>query len=174
MNDNGNSICKSIRPVCVLVEKDMGVLVADWKNSSIVYFTHSAVFVDAIPVPFLPIRIALMPNGLIAASSSTESKLCIIDMESKQCIRTIEIPNVDAICYHKQSDTLLVGRCLGRDKKGLLDGNGVIEQYCPTSLRLLTRLTNRTASIPNDMILTFDNRLIVSDWFYVTIYEITC
>ena len=154
----------------------MGLLVGDWANSNIGRFTHNGAFVNVVPVPFSPLCISLMPYGLIATSNSKKSQVCIIDMKSKQEISTLDINNASAICYHEQSDTLLVGRCLGRDTIGELDGNGVTEQYCPTSGRLVVRLcgTQNGPSSPLDMVLTFDNKLIVSDYNYVLVNDITC
>ena len=166
-----------ISPSWVLVENDIGVLVVNCRiNSNILRFTHDGVKIDTIPVPFPPGCAALLPNELVAVSNWNRNKLCFIDMNSKQTVRTLKIDNARAICYHKQSDTLLVGRCLGRNKNGALDGNGVIEQYCPTSGRLVARIFERRdgLSSPKDMVLTSDNKLIVSDYYYVRVYDITC
>ena len=177
-NENGKSICTNIHPYMVLVQKDMGVLIADSTNLNIVHFTHSGIFVDAIPIPFKPFCITLMPNGLIAASNSKQSNVCVIDMKSKQVVHTLDIDNAYAICYHEQSHTLLVGRCLKRDRDGFLDGRtGAIEQYCPITGRLVARIfehRNGTCSSPQDMVLTHDSELIVADYFAVRVFDITC
>ena len=177
-NENGKSICASIHPYRVLVEKDIGVLIADRENSNIVHFTHSGVFVNVIPIPFEPFCITLMPNGLIAASNSKQNKVCVIDMKSKQVVNTLDIDNVYAICYHEQSHTLLVGRCLKRDKDGVLDGRtGAIEQYCPTTGSLVARIFEHPSgpcSSPQNMVLAHDSKLIVADYFAVRVFDITC
>ena len=179
MSQNGKNICARICPQRVLVEKDIGVLIADWVNSSIVHFTHDGVFVNAIPVPCRPFRIALMPNGLIAASSWDDNQVCVIDLTSKQEVKTLEIHNASAICYHEQSESILVGRCLTRNKEGIPDTTtGVIEQYCPTTGRSVALISGTYRGgyygSPHDMVLTNDSELISADENVVRVYDITC
>ena len=185
LSQNEKIICASIRPYRVLVEKDMGVLIADRINSNIVHFTHNGVFVDSIPVHFRPFRIALMPNGQLAASNWVENQVCLIDLTSKYVVRSLEIHNACAICYHEQSESILVGRCLRRNEKGDLDYlTGVIEQYCPTTGNMVTWLSEPGVretegsicpySSPQDMVLTNDDKLIVADGVVVRVYDISC
>ena len=182
LNENGKNICVIIRPSRVLVERDMGLMVADHANSIIGYFSHGGVFVDVIPVPFPPFCIALMPNGLLAASNWVENQVCMIDLTSKQVVRTLEIHNACAICYHEQSDSMFVGRCLSRNKQGIPDKKtGVIEQYCPTTGNMVARISDvREAEVstypyssPQDMVLSH-SELIVADEWVVRVYDISC
>ena len=170
-------VCEHICPGWALVENDIGMIIADWVNSNIVHFTHKGVFVDTIPVPFLPYCAALMPNGLIAVSNWKEHRVCVIDLETKQLVNILDIENANALCFHEQSDTLMVGRCLKREKDGNLDGStGVIEQYSPTTGKFVARVFENTSgslSMPQDMVFTNDNRLIVGDFFVVRIYDVT-
>ena len=160
-------------------------LIADCTNSNIVQFTHGGSFVDITLVPFRPLRIALMPNGLIAASNWTDNQVCMIDLTSKQVVKTLEIHNACAICYHEQSDSMLVGRCLSRDKEGNPNReSGVIEQYCPTTGRMVARIsepdsrnfdgTTYSPSSPQDMVLTNESKLIAADEWVVRVYDISC
>ena len=179
LSQNGKIICRSICPYRVLVEKDKGILIADWTHSNIVQFTHGGVFVDIILVHFQPFRIALMPNGQLAASNWVENQVCLIDLTSKQVVKILEIHNAAAICYHEQSESILVGRCLARNKEGTPDNTtGVIEQYCPTTGRMVALISETHADdhygSPHDMFLTNDNKLISADEYVVRVYNITC
>ena len=68
-------------------------------------------------------------------------------------------------------------RCLTRNKKGDPDNKtGVIEQYCPTTGRMVARISETHASnyhsSPQDMVFTNDNKLIVADEYVVRVYDI--
>ena len=106
-NENGKDICERILPSWV-VSGPSGLLVADYLKSMIVRFTHNRIFVDAIAVPFQPLRAALLLNEQVVVSNWMENQICMIDLTSKQVLRTVEIHNACAICYHEQSDSILV------------------------------------------------------------------
>ena len=118
-----------------------------------------------------------MPNVVVAVSNSYKNKVCLVDLNVKAVVQIMNIQHAGAICYHKHSDTLLVGRCLKRDKNEMLDGStGVIEQYCPTTGRFLARIFERqnwhVYSSPHELIFANDGVLIIADYYVVRIAKI--
>ena len=95
---------------------------------------------------------------------SNNDKVRAIDFETGQTLWTFDMVRSGGICYEQKSNTLLVAG-------GEYAGEQVIEQYCCTTGRLISRLASGLY-LPFAMTVTHDSKLVVADHKTLKIYNI--
>ena len=101
----------------------------------------------------------------IVYTSAEKNKVFAIDFKTGQALWSLDTVFPLGICYECKSNTLLIA---GNSKER---GKHVIEQYCSTTGRLISRLATGLFN-PLAMTVTHDNRLLVADVKTVKVYEI--
>ena len=91
--------------------------------------------------------------------------VCVIDFVTGQTLWTVDMVQPRGICYEQKSNTLLVA---GGSKT---IGQFLIEQYCSTTGRLISRVASGLYN-PLAMTVTQNSKLVVADWKTVKIYSI--
>ena len=101
----------------------------------------------------------------IVYTTGRHGKVCAIDFETGQALWSLDMVLPLGICYEYKSNTVLIA---GNAKEL---GKNVIEQYCSTTGRLISRLATGLFN-PYAMTVTYDNKLLVADRKTVKVYEI--
>ena len=110
--------------------------------------------------------IDIASNGKqIAFTTGCRGKVCVIDFVTGQTLWTVDMEYPLGICYEQKSNTLLVAG------GSWYQGKNVIQQYCSTTGRLISRLASGLYG-PLAMTTTHDNKLVVADAKTVKIYNI--
>ena len=156
----------------IKVTSEDEIIVADREKCIITLLTQDGTVVKSINTNIMPHRLAVLPHKHIALSDWKHGKVSIISLQSGQTIRTFDIPNAKGICYHKESDCILVGRYLHVTEDGTpMAGTGVVEQYCCTSGRFVACIADHLCC-PQNIIITQDGLLAVADYKTIKIYKI--
>ena len=176
------------RDIQTIVTMHDGQIVAgECGNSALIIISRAH---GQVPIPPRVIQIntnpmcmCVMPNGYIAVSNCRKDRngrICVVDVESGGETLTINIPYVTAVCYHEQSDSLLVSRVETPEREYDDDGGFggerarlvTLEQYCAATGRLIGRIGEGFEN-PQDMIVTCGgNKLVVADCKSVKQYKL--
>ena len=153
------------------VMHDGKIIVGDSYNSTLTIISKDHTVLRTIHTSTKPVRIASRLNGIIA-SYWKENKICLIDIESGLKVQTFDIPHSSAVCYHRQSDSLLVGRCLDMAANTMPKiGSGIIEQYCASTGKFVGRIAEGLF-LPRDFTFTTDGLLAVADTKTVKLFRV--
>ena len=101
----------------------------------------------------------------IAFTTGWRGKVYVIDFVTGRTLWTVDMECPLGICYEQKSNTLLVAG------GSLFSGQHVIQQYCSTTGRLISRLASGLL-YPWAMTTTHDNNLVVADENTVKVYQI--
>ncbi|XP_072018715.1 uncharacterized protein [Amphiura filiformis] len=151
---------------------DGRVVISDLFNSTLTIIEKDGVVSKTVQSITKPVRLATRFNGYAITNSWKDGKICVINLDLGKEVQIFDIPHSSAVCYHKDTDSLFVGRCLEMVAYGMPKaGTGCIEQYCATTGRFVGRIAEGLY-MPRDFTFTSEGLLVVADTKTAKVYKI--
>ncbi len=158
--------------VCsVITMPDGGILAGDIYRNVITKHSPTGEMTQTINTNIEPTYMTLIHDNHVAMSDIWTGKVSMMNMETGQETRSIDIPKVAGICYDENTECLLIARSEPHDDPNMVQINtGIIEQYCCITGKLVACLV-QGLYYPKGMAISPDGNLLVCDKKSVKIYK---